>query len=75
MSMAHWNPDKVECRNCTEQMRHVCVQDNGEHVLWCPACGALLTANERGPISLSDWRVPRLNELNLTGNRTSRRAG
>lgn len=54
-------------------MESIAEQD-GEHVLWCKSCGTLLLANEFDPISHSDWRVPRLTELNFNHcNPNSRR--
>ncbi|MGI0058148.1 MAG: hypothetical protein ACREBJ_00130 [Nitrosotalea sp.] len=71
--MSHWDPNNVNCRNCETRMISLAEQD-GEWVHWCPDCGTVLTANEFDPISSSDWRVPKLSELNLTAlNLNSRR--
>lgn len=78
--MSHWDPNNVKCVNC-EEPRLIELTDKSEHaslderVLWCPACGANLTANIKDPISLSDWGIPRLNELHHKGIGYDRKAG
>lgn len=79
--MSHWEPNNQICSNCEypklKQLSDLSPyfdDQDAELILWCPDCGSLLLANRFDPISLSDWRVPKLNELNRKGHPNSRRA-
>lgn len=65
--MAHWDPNKCPCRNCEEPVMEQVAEFDGWWVLWCPACGTYLKACEGEPLGSEDWRIPRLNELNMKG--------
>lgn len=63
------NYSKQECINCETIMQDLngidILKNNIDAILWCPDCGTILKTDPYGPISLTDWRVAKLNELNV----------
>ena len=55
--MGHWDPNNLTCRGCSGALMEDIAEMDGAHVMWCPACGTLLTADEFNPISASDWHT------------------
>lgn len=66
--MAWWEIDKINCMNCFDSCMIVLAENVGknkdDNVLWCRDCGAILNLYGTDPISISDWRVPKLCQLN-----------
>lgn len=57
--MSYWNPRSTTCLSCLSSLMADIAEQDGEHILWCPNCGTLLTANKFDPISAQDWHTPK----------------
>ena len=60
----HWNKDDIACLNCGEkEMCPVLERDDGETVLWCKLCGAILSSNQYDPIETDNFSIPKMSSL------------